>query len=104
MDLRVGTKGVALITLNAEQGTTPEQGEFGQMLTPVEEGHVVEDRAEEVILGHVAVEASHHLGDLFGIVEITNRRRKWLTSAHGLLESAGLTMTRANISPFRQIY
>ena len=71
----VGAKRVPAVAGQPEQGATPEVGQLCQVLAPVDVGDIVEHGTEEVVHGHVGVEAAHHLRDLVGGVEVTGRRR-----------------------------
>jgi hypothetical protein len=73
MDQLVGPERIAGIARKAEQEPTPEVGQLRQMLRPVDPRHLVEQRPEEVVLGHVAIETTDHLGDLTWVAEIAGR-------------------------------
>lgn len=70
MHQRMGTKRVALIAGHAQQRTAPERCQLGQVLGPVNLGHVVEHGTQQVVLGHVLIEATHHFGDLLRGIQV----------------------------------
>jgi hypothetical protein len=88
---------VAAVAGGTEQGPAPEVGELLEVRGPVDAGHVVEHRAQQVVLGDVGVEAADHLGDLRPGVEVPGRYRA-LRVAHGC--SSG-RMTRLTFSSIR---
>jgi hypothetical protein len=82
VDPGVGLERVAGVAGDAEQGPAPEGGELGEVLVPVDLGHVVEDRAEQVVLGHAPVEPADHLTDLVGRVQVVGGRGEGGAGAH----------------------
>ena len=85
VDQLVGSQWTPGVARQAEEQPAPEGGQLGQVLGPIDPGDVVEHRPEDVVLGHVAVEATHHLGHLGCVIEIPARWPGSETVEHHLL-------------------
>src|SRR4029079_10200486 len=70
MDELVRPKWVSRVANRSEQGATPKGRPLRELRVPVDAGNVIEHRTEQVVLGDVTVEATHHLGDVVGIAQV----------------------------------
>jgi hypothetical protein len=85
VDQLMGSQWTPGVTRHAEEEPTPEGGQLGQVFGPVDPGDVVEHRAEDVVLGDVAVETTHHFGHLGWVIEIPARGPRRETVEHRTL-------------------
>lgn len=85
---------IALVSRLAQQDPLPELHQFGDVGRPVDLGDIVEDRSEEIVLGDIGVEASHHFFDLFDGMEIAASA----SVGDGVVDSHEFTLVRDGIN------